>query len=162
MGGDFGSGRAGNGSFHSGSASIIILDNLMGKEPESRIRSILLRLAIFGCLVVIVLISVSIYKQVLKEKEIQKEIDKLKQEAESINRENFQIQDKISYFESKDYQEKEAKDKLNLQNPDEKVVMVKPSISEQAKPVPEEQPAAKTTATSIPNYLKWWNYFFKY
>jgi cell division protein FtsB len=134
----------------------------MAKESASKIRPMLLKLSIFGCTIVLIIVSLSIYQQMLKEKEIQKEIDKLKQEAELINRENFQIQDKIAYFESKDYQEKEAKDKLNLQNPDEKVIIVKPSINEQAQLAPKEDTTQRDVASIIPNYLKWWNYFFKY
>jgi cell division protein FtsB len=134
----------------------------MTRESASKIKPALLKLAIFGCIIVLIVISFSIYRQVLKEKEIQKEINKLKQEAETINRENFQIQDKIAYFESKDYQEKEAKDKLNLQSPEEKVIVVKPSITDQPQIKTEEPQTKKDVAPSIPNYLKWWNYFFKY
>jgi len=76
-----------------------------------------------------VLVSWAIFKQINKKKEIQKEIQKLQEEAEKITRENLSSQERIAYFESQDYQEREAKEKLNLKNPEENVVIVKPGIA---------------------------------
>lgn len=91
---------------------------------------------------------------------IDKEIDKLRQEAEKIRSDNQQLQEKISYFETDEFKEKVAKEKLNLQKPEEKVVIVKPSpFQENAEEVSDKE--HQNQEKEIENYIKWWNQFFK-
>ena len=107
-------------------------------------------------------ISWAIYKQTNKRAEIQSEITKLEEEAQKITKENFLAQERITYFESSDYQEREAKDKLNLKDPQENVVIVKPGIvkKEAAKDLGEEETnsSQEENKTEAANYKKWWNY----
>ena len=105
-------------------------------------------------------ISWAIYKQTNKKAEIQSEITKLEEEAQKIDKENFLAQERISYLESPDYQEREAKDKLNLKNPDENVVIVKPEIIKKEVPndANEEINLPQEKKVEVANYLKWWNY----
>lgn len=118
--------------------------------------------------VVLVFVGVAIVKEITKKNQIQAQINSLKEEADSISKKNSDIQDKIAYFQSKDYMEMEAKDKLNLKSPDEQVIIVKPSMV--SKEVPTEQVSASEkplvgqaeTTVAIANHLRWWNYFFKY
>lgn len=98
-------------------------------------------------------------KEAERNNEIEKEIEAFKQEAEKIKRNNLELEEKISYFETPEYQEKIAKEKLNLQKEGENVVIVKPV------PIPKEneiqdkisEPAEEI---KLPVYKKWWNYFF--
>lgn len=115
------------------------------------------------CLVIVSFITFYITKESSKKKQIQNEIAALQKEAEKIGRENADIRDKIAYLQSKDYQEREAKDKLNLQNPNETLVVIKPNTVKEAAP-PKEEPSKPLPPMppSGPNYIKWWNYFFEY
>jgi len=124
--------------------------------------SIVIKIVVFLGVIAIIFISVAIYKEAAKKRQIQSQIDQLQQEAEKISRDNALTQDKIAYLESTDYQEREAKDKLNLQSPDENVVVVKPTIAEEGKAQEKASPVIPPLPEKISNPEKWWNYFFKY
>lgn len=126
-------------------------------------KTILLRVITAICLAGIIFVSFSVFKEIKKKKEVQDEITKLQEEAEKINKENLNLQEKIAYLESRDYKEKEAKDKLNLQNPGENLIIIKPNLAKE-EVSSEKQKASfpQEAADETPNYKKWWNYFFKY
>lgn len=106
--------------------------------------------------------SVVIYKEFFRKKQIETEIEKLQAEAMRIEKQNSDIKERIAYLESADYKEREAKDKLNLQSPDENVVVVKQGVSKAEQKMGVEESAAVIPVGQTPNYLKWWNYFFKH
>ncbi len=111
--------------------------------------------------IAIVTISYTIYKENKRTRQIDLEIEKLKTEAEKIRQSNESLRDKIAYLETSNFEEIIAKEKMNLQKPDEKVVIVKPSLSkEDSVPLPETKEEAITEEPA--NYIKWWNQFFKY
>jgi cell division protein FtsB len=130
---------------------------------KSWYNSVSIKIGFFIGLVIFVFSSVAIHREIVKKNQIQAEINKLKMEADTINKKNSDIQDKIAYFQSKDYMEIEAKDKLNLKSPDEQVVIVKPTIVAKEAPVSAPvQLESPEMSEKIANHLKWWNYFFKY
>lgn len=114
--------------------------------------------------VALVFMIFSIIKETHKKNQIKKEILALQEEAQRINKDNAQIKEKIAYLESPEYQIKEAKDKLGLQNPEENVIVVKPNVGKEAEAdsydtnIQEKIPETE----NVPNHIKWWNYFFKY
>jgi cell division protein FtsB len=129
---------------------------------KNKKKSFISKIVIFLGVITLVFIGLSIYGETSKKTQIQNQIEQLQQEAEKISRENSLTQDRIAYLESKDYQEKEAKDKLNLQSPNENVVIVKPTIAQDKKNEEESAQTAPPVPEKIPNPEKWWNYFFKY
>jgi len=114
--------------------------------------------------VIAFLITWSIFKQVQKEKLIKDEITKLQQEASKISQENVLIQERISYFESREYKEREAKERLNLKDSGESVVVIKPGIIKKGEPENQQQEESLTTSNfdSRNNFIKWWAYFTRY
>ena len=117
------------------------------------------------CFVALIFVLISVFKETYKKNQIQKEINNLQDEAQKINKENSEIRERIAYFESPEYQEKEAKDKLGLQNPDEKVIVVTPSAQNVAgENISTINVGASKfiTQKELPTYQKWWNYFFEY
>ncbi|MCX6763514.1 MAG: septum formation initiator family protein [Candidatus Moranbacteria bacterium] len=134
---------------------------MLEKNPK-KLTPLVVKIIFLIGVVALIYVSVSLSREFQKKRQIQEEIRKLQEEAQKISRENSAIQEKIAYLESHDYQEKEAKDKLNLQKPDEKVVVVRKSVSEENRiPVSQEEIAETVPEKpSIPNYQKWWNYFF--
>lgn len=134
----------------------------MEKRDEKKKKSWFFRFVLFLGLIVLGFISWSITRETIRNRQVQKEIDQLREEAKKIERENTELSEKISYFESKDFQEKEAKDKLNLQSPNENVVVIKPDLTKgDAASVPA-QAEEKKLVVKISNIQKWWDYFFKY
>lgn len=118
--------------------------------------------SVFG-LAVIIFVSFKAYKESERNKQIQKEIGAIRTEAEKIQKDNRELEEKIAYFQTPEFQEKVAKEKLNFQKADEEVVVIKSSPSSRAeKAAGEEDEASETVRDSQANYLKWWRYFFKY
>jgi cell division protein FtsL len=113
-------------------------------------------------LAVLTYIAYTAIKVVYRKKQVQKEISSLQEEAAKIERENNDLKDKVAYFESKDFQEKEVKDKLSLQLPDENLVVVKPGLPKEKETGPDENSQIDRSVDETPVYRKWWNYFFKY
>jgi len=122
---------------------------------------LLIRLGLIVLMVVATLITWSILKQIAKKKEIQKEISKLEEEADRISRENILAQERISYFESPEYKEREAKEKLNLKSPEEEVIIVKPGIIKKEEPLESAQKIISNNLKVENNFIKWLNYFFR-
>ncbi len=125
----------------------------------------LLRMVALICLVGVVFISFSVWKEMKKKKEIQNKIAELQDEAERISRENSSLEEKIAYFGSDEYKQKEAKDKLNLQSPGESVVIIKKNApKEEINPEENKAPISNSENMQIAasNPKKWWNYFFGY
>lgn len=123
----------------------------------------MLRLAILVSIAILGFALVRSYEEYSRKKEVQAEIDALQKEAQKISKENSDFQERISYFGSQEYREREAKDKLNLQSPGENVVVIKPSqtkdiLTQKEEAKPRESPVADTRT----NLRKWWDYFFKY
>ena len=101
-------------------------------------------------------------KENKRNKQIEAEINNLRSEAENLRQNNDEMTDKISYFETPEFQEKVAKEKLNLQKEDESVAVIKPSPVLRNKNIDENAAVKKEIASEKPNYEKWREYFFKY
>ncbi|MFA7319707.1 MAG: septum formation initiator family protein [Parcubacteria group bacterium] len=133
----------------------------MRKYAKGSATSLLVIGIVFLALVILGLFGYSVSKETAKKKAIEKDIAALKAQEENIKKENMALSERISYLSSKDYQEMQAKDKLNLQSPGENVVIIAPrnsaqnSVSQPAKNEAAEQSAAE------PNFKKWLTYFFK-
>lgn len=108
-----------------------------------------------------VFISSSAIREAYRSQSIEKEVEKLKQEAQRIENENKELNERIAYFQTTDFQEKVAKEKLNLQKQDESVVVVK-SNDKQEELKNDNQVSTENIEDNSPNYQKWWNLFFKY
>jgi len=112
-------------------------------------------------LAVLVLIGISLGKEVYRKRQIQKEIDGLQSQISQMGQQNGDMENLISYLSSTDFQEKEAREKLNLQKGDEKMIVLRKDV------VPaDSQPQVNAAAPQAPpednspNWQKWWKYFF--
>jgi len=90
--------------------------------------------------------------------EIQGQIDKLKKEAERLETDNKYLIDSLDFFASESFKEREMRLKLNLQKPDERVII----ISRDENRSKEEIPAsADDKSQMLANIKKWREYFFR-
>lgn len=133
----------------------------MRKKSEGLANSRLVWPIVFLTLFILGLFGYSISKEMNKKKQVEKEIDSLKEQAEKIDKENMALEERISYLGSKDYQEMQAKDKLNLQSPGESVVVIAEGPVKSKKNFEDviSPPAESPARTS--NFKKWLDYFFK-
>ncbi|HEX7586043.1 MAG TPA: septum formation initiator family protein [Patescibacteria group bacterium] len=130
-------------------------------KNQGRKTSIFSKIIIISVLLVMIPIIIALTKETYKKNQIQKEIEGLQEKAKQIDKENTDIQEQISYLGSKDYQEKEAKDKLNLQNPGENIVVIKPSITKKDQVEEKKAENVIMEEKKVINPIKWWHYFFK-
>lgn len=106
-------------------------------------------------------ISVSAVREAYRNKNIENEVQKLKKEANRIQSENSDLQKKIDYYSTPEFTERVSKDKMNMQKPDEGVIVVEQS-TEQKNSNSEESEKVAVQAENKSNYRKWWDIFFKY
>lgn len=87
---------------------------------------------------------------------INQEIKNLKTSIANLEEENKNLQNLITYYQTPSFKEKEARKKLGLVKPDEKVVIITKS------PTPAPKTKEKTAEGKIkkPNWELWWEYLF--
>ncbi len=85
--------------------------------------------------------------------QVRQEINGLKNEIETMRLANKDLSEKIIYYQSSSYQERIARERLGLQKPGEKVIVILP---EDTKKVAEKDPYDKLSGPE-----KWLKFFFK-
>jgi len=115
------------------------------------------RLFLIGGVAMLVLVSIALSKEVVRRYAVNREINQLKKDVEDLEKRNAELSDLIQYVNTEDFQEKEARTKLGMAKPGEKVVVI--------PDVPEQQPEEGTINTpanleEMSNPQRWWNYFF--
>lgn len=109
-------------------------------------------------IVVVIVLSLgsALSKEIYREYRIKKEIDVLKSEIGAMEKDNYQLSQLIEYYKTDEYKEAEARKRLNLKAEGEQVVM----IDEKDKSAEEVKAEEVAQQASVPNRIKWWNYFF--
>lgn len=108
--------------------------------------------------VVLGLLSLTVGKKVLEEREIKKEIKSAQDEITRLEAKNSELNDFLSYLNTDDFLEEEAREKFNLQKSGESVMVVPGSGG--APEENQEVTVAGGARTEQKNPAKWWNYFF--
>lgn len=108
---------------------------------------------------IIFIFSFSAFLRITWQKmEIQGQIDKLKSEAERLEADNKDLTAYMDYFASESFKEREMRLKLNLQKPDERVIIIS---REENKPKEEIIVPKDDKSQMMSNVKKWWEYFFE-
>ncbi len=127
------------------------------KRRGFTIKTFSFKLFILISALVMIFWGVKLGKEFYKEYQIQKEIDSLKNDIESLEKSNYKLSQLIEYYKTDEYKEAEARKRLNLKKKGEKVVIIEPA----AKNAIENKTEKKNKRDDkLPNYKKWWNYFF--
>ncbi len=109
-------------------------------------------------------------KAAQRKRQVEKEIETLKQEIEKLGGRNGDIAALLENFGDKDYLEQEARLRLNLKKKGEEVVIVLPDSGVKASGNSDSavlntdkssDSAAKTGSPKINNLKKWLEYFFE-
>ena len=135
---------------------------LGGKKIGKRLISskILLLLSV----AVLIFFSINMGKEIINRRDLKKEIGALEGEINSLEGKNQELGGLISYFESLDFIEKEARTKLNLRKPGEQIIIVPETETSQQKAAVQEAASGSFLVQenkSLNNPQKWWNYFFR-
>lgn len=110
---------------------------------------------------------VNLSKELLIQRQINQKIDNLKKETAFLEENNSEIIGLMSQWQSKNQLEREARMKLGLKKPDEKVVILTNSGvggNDQNKNIFNDvvRPVAgleRKGGDSFGNWFKWWQYF---
>lgn len=123
----------------------------------------MVRAALVGALVFAVWVGSASYQFFQRTGAIDSEIRQLEAAAQRIDRENATLREKIEYFSSDSFEEREAKEKLGLKRIGESVVAVKTFSDTE---IEGQESAILTISTGrtvtfrLPNYYKWWKILF--
>ena len=99
--------------------------------------------------------------QLERHKRITDEVSALEKQAKDIASENQTLEERITYFSTKEFREQEAREKLGLKKPEETVVAIKESAGqENVTPSNGERSSVTETEDEKPNFQKWWDLFF--
>ncbi|MFH1537156.1 MAG: septum formation initiator family protein [Patescibacteria group bacterium] len=107
-------------------------------------------------IIILILISISLGKELIRKAEINSEIKLLEAEIQGLESKNTEMGDLIKYLNSSSFLEKEAKERLGLQETDEKVVMMPNDLTKNGIIEIENKEQAEQ---NISNPTKWKKYF---
>jgi len=113
----------------------------------------------FISLFILILFSFNLAKELINRKDLQNDIDKLQSEIDGLEGKNKELGNLIEYFKSLDFVENEARTKLNLRKPGEKIIIV-PEEGE-APGIQSNIQKLSLENNTAANPQKWWNYFFE-
>ena len=101
-------------------------------------------------------------KMVWQNYQVNQQIRNLENEISEIETSNEKLSDLISYFQTETYKEQEAREKLGLVMPGEKVlVFPEDENKEDEGDIVSTITKEEDKEENLPNYKKWWNFFFK-
>jgi len=111
-------------------------------------------IGIVAFLIVVVLL-VSLAQEMNRRLQVQREVVKLEQQVQEMERSVIELENLNQYFRTDDFRERIAREKLNYLAPGEKAVLI--PHTEIYDGVPNQADEAET-APSIPE--QWWRVFF--
>lgn len=117
-------------------------------------------------LLAVMLLSVWLYflsrKEQVRDRTIGSEITRLEMEAEKMRTENLSLRERIAYFSSDAFQEREAKEKLDYRRQDERVIAVRPGReSVRSGTTLFSSDESGYNGDNLPNHRKWWRIFWQ-
>ncbi len=98
--------------------------------------------------------------QLERHKRISEEVASLEAQAKQIEAENQTLEERISYFSTKEFREQEAREKLGLKKSDETVVAIKEDMKSESSNTETSKNDQREQEEEVPNYQKWWRVFF--
>jgi cell division protein FtsB len=110
---------------------------------------------IFLLVLIFVLSIIALGRESYRYFRITQEVRDLEKRIEGLEASNEELSKMEEYFQSDDFLEKEARLKLNLAKPAEKLIIIKQPEGLEQEIIEEEK-----IAEEFFNFQKWWDYFF--
>jgi len=111
---------------------------------------------LFVVTLALIAVAVNVGRESYRKYQLTQEINKLKIEIEKIEGKNEQLANLMEYLKKEPYLEKEARLKLNLKKPGEKVIILSDEEQKEQETVINDISELKKSG----NHWKWWEYFF--
>ena len=103
----------------------------------------------------IVLVAFGLWREVRDTLRVKRQIKKIETQANELESKNANLKQLVDYLHSTEYQERRARENLNLQAPGEVAV----ALPEQDLKS-ENSEASQMNKSSETNFTLWWDYFF--
>ncbi len=103
-----------------------------------------------------VFLGINLGEAYYRERQVQKEIDSLKNEIESFEKDNYKLSQLAEFYKTDEWKEIEARKRLNMKKEGESLVIITEPDDSNGKALSAEIDSSE----NLPNYVKWWNYFF--
>jgi cell division protein FtsB len=131
------------------------------KEKTFWQRILYSQLVIIVGIAFIVMFSVGISKRMVRQHQLNRETESLKHEIEKLERSNQELNELLSYLNSDNFLEDEARTKLGLKKEGEEIIIIndKYKTKELDKNTSGRIYQPSTSAPKS-NPEKWWDYFF--
>lgn len=117
-------------------------------DLQSLLKSKFITVILFVIVSAVGLLTIQLY---LQKKEVDSEVKRLSDKAASLQKDSQELSELIKYLNTPEYQEREAREKLNLKKPGEEVVVL---------PEHTDGLVASASTNTESNPKKWFNYFF--
>jgi len=130
------------------------------RKKSSFLHIISSKLFIATSIAVLIFLGASLTKEVIRRRQISTRINNLKEQIKELENSSVELSNLIEYLKSEEYQEKEARLKLGMKKPGEKVIVI-PSSNEDILNDNQNSLADNIGEENISNWRRWWNYFFK-
>jgi len=116
-------------------------------------RKKLLTLAI---LVIGVSLIVNLSRDILRLLKAGGQVKKAEEKLVDFEKEHDSLVEKKEYFQSPEFIEEEARNKLNLAKEEETIVILPPNVEEMSRWLEQKD----SQEENLPNWKKWWRLFF--
>lgn len=118
------------------------------------------RIFLFLACLALIGLALGVGRESYHRHQLSKEINSLEKEINKLDGRNQQLSNLVEYFSEESFLEKEARLKLNLKKPGERVII----FSQKASGENGQNNGIETegdTESRFENWWKWWEYFFK-
>lgn len=106
-------------------------------------------------LVFSIYLATNLYRDLQKRQRVKQEIQNLKNQINEVDKQNNDLKNLISYFETDEYTESFAREKLGFKKPGEKIIILPKQENTLDKTNNNDE------KSKIYNNMKsWWDYFF--
>lgn len=110
---------------------------------------------------VVIFLVVVIGKEIVRRQDVQSEVTRLQQQIDNLKQKNIELAQVLKEMTSENYQEKQARSKLDVQKPGETVVLLPQPNTEGGRSLVVQATQKTVSQTSAQtNAEKWWSYFF--
>ena len=114
-------------------------------------------LFVVASVLVVIFLGTGLGKEFYRDYQIKKEINSLQNDIGALEKDNYKLSQLIEYYNTDEYKEAEARKRFNLKKDGESVVIVRPNPIDSEYDINKEN---NNEENNLPNYKKWWNYFF--
>lgn len=107
----------------------------------------------------IIIFTIKTVQEVLNRRSLNNELSGLDQQITDLQTKQQSLENLITYLQSSDFIEKEARTRLNLRKEGERIIIIPETSTTSVAPILVNQ-VTTSTPPKLSNLKKWWQYIF--